>query len=186
MQLRLPPDRGGAPGTFLIAGKAELFRTPIGEVGNIDNMLTDILKELYTRDLNKLREEIEQFSDEADLWTTSEGINNSAGNLCQHLTGNLQHFFGAVLGKTGYVRDRDAEFAAKGTTKADLLADIDAAERSVRETLAGLSDEDFAKTYPIEVFDRPMTTGYFLIHLTTHFNYHLGQINYHRRLVAKA
>ena len=149
-------------------------------------MLADTLTQLYKRDLNKLREEIEQFSDEADLWTTGDGISNSAGNLCQHLTGNLQHFFGAVLGNTGYVRDRDAEFAAKGTTKADLLADIDAAERSVKETLAGLSEEDFAKTYPIEVFGHPMTTGYFLVHLSTHFNYHLGQVNYHRRLLAKA
>ena len=149
-------------------------------------MLNAILSELYERDLNKLREEIEQFTDEADLWTTSGGITNSAGNLCQHLTGNLRHFLGAVLGGSGYVRDRDAEFAAKGTTKADLLADIDAAAASVKDTLAKLTDDDFAKTYPIEVFGHPMTTGYFLVHLATHFNYHLGQINYHRRLLAKA
>src|SRR5687767_12265932 len=121
-------------------------------------MLADVLKELYERDLNKLRDEIEQFANESDLWKTSEGITNSAGNLCQHLTGNLQHFFGAVLGGTGYVRDRDAEFASKGTTKADLVAGIDAAKASVKNTLAGLSDDDFARTYPIEVFDRPMTT----------------------------
>ena len=148
-------------------------------------MLNAILSELYERDLNKLREEIELFTDETDLWTTSGGITNSAGNLCQHLTGNLRHFLGAVLGGSGYVRDRDAEFAAKGTTKADLLADIDAAAASVKDTLGKLTDEDLAKTYPIEVFGRPMTTGYFLVHLATHFNYHLGQINYHRRLLAK-
>ena len=146
-------------------------------------MLTKILSELYERDLAKLRTEIESYSNEGDLWKTSEGISNSGGNLCQHLTGNLQHFFGAVLGGTVYVRDRDAEFASKGTTKADLLTDIDAAEKSVKETLEKLSDEDFAKTYPIEVFGQPMTTGYFLTHLATHLNYHLGQINYHRRLL---
>jgi len=146
-------------------------------------MLTKILSELYERDLAKLRTEIESYSNEGDLWKTSEGISNSGGNLCQHLTGNLQHFFGAVLGGTVYVRDRDAEFASKGTTKADLLADIDAAEKSVKETLEKLSDEDFAKIYPIEVFGQPMTTGYFLTHLATHLNYHLGQINYHRRLL---
>ena len=148
-------------------------------------MLTEILTQLYERDLKKLREEIEQFTDEADLWKTSGGITNSAGNLCRHLTGNLQHFFGAVLGGSGYVRDRDAEFAAKGTTRADLIADIDNAAASVKETLAKLTDDDFAKTYPIEVFGHPMTTDYFLVHLGTHFNYHLGQINYHRRLLAK-
>ncbi|HVF30422.1 MAG TPA: DUF1572 family protein [Pyrinomonadaceae bacterium] len=149
-------------------------------------MLTQILTELYTRDLNKLREEIDHFSDEGDLWKVSEGVTNSAGNLCQHLTGNLQHFFGAVLGGTGYVRDREAEFAAKGKTRADLLADIEAAETSVIDTLAKLTVDDLGRDYPIEVYGSPMTTAYFLTHLSTHFNYHLGQINYHRRLIAKA
>ena len=149
-------------------------------------MLSTILTEIYKRDLNKLREEIEAFSNEADLWKTGDGITNSAGNLCQHLTGNLQHFFGAVLGESGYVRDRDAEFVSKGTTRADLLADIDAAEASVTNTLTRLSEEDLAATYPIEVFGHPMTTSYFLTHLSTHFNYHLGQINYHRRLLTRA
>jgi uncharacterized damage-inducible protein DinB len=149
-------------------------------------MLRQILTDLYERDLDKLREEINLFSDESDLWKTSGAVTNSAGNLCQHLTGNLQHFFGAVLGDSGYVRDRDAEFAAKGTTRAELLQGIDAARDSVRNTLAGMTDEDLGKTYPIEVFGHPMTTAYFLTHLATHFNYHLGQLNYHRRLVAKA
>ena len=148
-------------------------------------MLRKILVELYERDLGKLQEEIGQYSDEADLWKTSEGISNSAGNLCLHLTGNLKHFFGAVLGNNGYVRDRDAEFANKGVSKGDMLADIDATRNVVLSTLAELTEEDFDKPYPIEVFGQPMTTGYFLTHLTTHFNYHLGQINYHRRLVAK-
>ncbi len=147
-------------------------------------MLKKILIEIYERDLDKLKTEIEQFENEADLWKTSGAITNSAGNLCQHLTGNLQHFFGAVLGDTGYVRNRDAEFAEKGTTRADLLTDVDAALESVKNTLAKLTDGDFAKTYPIEVFGEPMTTGYFLTHLATHLSYHLGQINYHRRLLA--
>jgi uncharacterized damage-inducible protein DinB len=146
-------------------------------------MLKEILIELYERDLNKLKTEIEQFKNEADLWKTSGDVTNSAGNLCQHLTGNLQHFFGAVLGDSGYVRDREAEFAAKTSTRAELLAEIDAASESVKNTLAKLTDDDFAKTYPIDVFGKPMTTGSFLTHLTTHFNYHLGQINYHRRLL---
>ena len=87
-------------------------------------MLNEILLEIYDRDLSKLRDEINQFSNEEDLWKTSDGITNSAGNLCQHLTGNLQHFFGATLGGTGYVRNRDAEFETTGTTRADLLSEI--------------------------------------------------------------
>ena len=147
-------------------------------------MLRKVLIDLYERDLGKLKDEIQQYADEADLWKTGEGITNSAGNLCLHLTGNLKHFLGAVLGGTGYVRERDAEFANKNVSRSEMLDDIDATLDVVRSTLAGLVENDFDKPYPIEVFGHPMTTGYFLVHLTTHFNYHLGQINYHRRLVA--
>ncbi len=157
-----------------------------GTADEQEKMLSEILIELYERDLNKLRDEIEAFPDEDSLWKIEDGITNSAGNLCQHLTGNLQHFFGAVLGETGYVRDRDAEFAAKGTVRADLIADVEAARASVITTLTKLTAEDLAKPYPIDVFGKPLTTGSFLTHLTTHFNYHLGQINYHRRLLTKA
>ena len=147
-------------------------------------MLNQILTELYERDLNKLKAEIEQYADESDLWKTGGDITNSAGNLCQHLTGNLQHFFGAVLADSGYVRDRDAEFASRNATREELFADIEAARISVRNTLAALTEADFSRTYPIEVFGQPLTTGSFLTHLATHFNYHLGQINYHRRMLA--
>ena len=146
-------------------------------------MLRKVLTELYERDLNKLRDEIARYTDENDLWKTSDGISNSAGNLCLHLTGNLKHFFGAVIGGTGYVRDRDAEFANKNISRSEMLADIDATRNVVLSTLAGLTEEDLDKPYPIEVFGQPMTTGYFVTHLATHFNYHLGQINYHRRLL---
>src|SRR5688572_22657206 len=127
-------------------------------------MMNEILIELYERDLNKLKSEIEQFADENDLWKTSGDITNSAGNLAQHLVGNLQHFIGAVLGESGYVRDRDSEFASRNLSKKELLQEIDTTLAVLKETLSKLSDDDFAKTYPIEVFDRPMTTGYFLTH----------------------
>ena len=148
-------------------------------------MLKQVLLELYDRDLNKLRSEIGQFAVEADLWKTGEGITNPAGNLCLHLCGNLEHFFGAVLGGTGYVRDRDAEFANKDVSREELLGHIDAAAKTVRDVLNQLGEEDLGKTYPLEVFERPMTTAFFLTHLATHFNYHLGQINYHRRLLVR-
>ena len=148
-------------------------------------MLRNVLTNLYERDLGKLKIEIGQYENEADLWKVADGITNSGGNLCLHLIGNLNHFFGSVLGASGYVRDRDAEFADKGVSRSRLLDEIDAAQDVVLSTLAQLTEEDFDKPYPIEVFGHPMTTGYFYTHLTTHFNYHLGQINYHRRLVAR-
>lgn len=146
-------------------------------------MLTEILTDLYDRDLNKLKAEIETYADEADLWKKPGDVPNSAGNLCLHLNGNLQHFFGAVLAGTGYVRNRDAEFATTGVSRDEMLADIDVTLTVVTSTLANLTDEDLGATYPIEVFGKPMHTGWFLTHLSTHLMWHLGQINYHRRLV---
>lgn len=146
-------------------------------------MLNQILIDIYKRDLAKLKAEIELYSNEADLWRVDGKIANSAGNLTLHLAGNLRHFFGAILGDTGYVRDRDREFSEVGVSRADLLAGVDQAAADVLATLEKLTADDLARTYPIEVFGHPMTTEFFLVHLATHLNYHLGQINYHRRLL---
>lgn len=146
-------------------------------------MLTQILSELYERELNKLKAEIELYADEADLWKRPGDVPNSAGNLCLHLSGNLQHFFGAVLGGTDYVRDRDAEFSKTGVPREVMLADIDTTREVVKNTLAKLTDDDLAANFPIEVFGDPMTTGWFLTHLCTHLTWHIGQISYHRRLL---
>ena len=146
-------------------------------------MLTDILAELYERDLNKLKAEIEQYADEQDLWKKPGSVPNSAGNLCLHLIGNLQHFFGAVLNESGYVRDRDGEFSSPGKPRVEMIADIDRTIDVVKSTLARLDESRLAEIYPIEVFGRPMTTGWFVTHLATHLTWHLGQISYHRRMV---
>ncbi|HCA58460.1 MAG TPA: DinB superfamily protein [Blastocatellia bacterium] len=146
-------------------------------------MLNDVLTKLFERDLAKLKDEIGMYSNEGDLWRVEGEIANSAGNLCLHLAGNLRHFFGTVLGGTEYVRDRDAEFASKFVPRATLLAEVDAAAREVKAVLEQITDEELQKNYPIEVFGHPMTTEFFLVHLATHLNYHLGQINYHRRML---
>ncbi len=146
-------------------------------------MLQDILTSLYERDLLKLKDEISAYANEADLWRKPGDMPNSAGNLCLHLNGNLQHFFGAVLGGTDYIRDRDAEFSQTGVSRETMLADIDTTREVVKNTLAKLTDDDLAASFPIEVFGHPMTTGWFLTHLSTHLTWHLGQINYHRRII---
>jgi len=148
-------------------------------------MLTETLKDLYRRDLEKLKEEIGAYQNENALWHTDKSIPNSGGNLCLHLCGNLSHFIGATLGNNGYVRDRDLEFSAKDVPKNELLKKIDATIEAVDKTLANISDQQMAEDFPIEVFkDRPVTsTEWMLVHLATHLNYHLGQINYHRRFL---
>jgi len=141
------------------------------------------LIQLFLRDLDKLKTEISSFKDEKKIWEISGEIKNSSGNLCLHLCGNLQHFIGAVLGNSGYVRNRDAEFSKKNIPIRELVAENELTIKVVQKTLKELKEEELSKTFPINVFGFEMTTGYFLVHLTTHLNYHLGQINYHRRLL---
>jgi uncharacterized damage-inducible protein DinB len=142
------------------------------------------IAKLIDRDLKKLADEINQYPTEESIWSTKSGIKNPAGNLCLHLCGNLQHYFGAVLGKTGYVRNRDNEFAAKNIPKAELLKEIEQARTAVNETLENLKPSLLLKEYPEKVFEYPMTSMHFFTHLTAHLSYHLGQVNYHRRLLS--
>lgn len=148
-------------------------------------MITASLQSIFSRDLQKLKIEVEAYSSESNLWLVEENISNSAGNLTLHLIGNLNHFIGAVLGKTGYIREREKEFTDKNIPRSEIIANIEATKKMISEVLPTLTAEDLGSQFPMKVFGEPMTTEYFLIHLTTHLSYHLGQINYHRRLLDK-
>lgn len=145
----------------------------------------DTLKTLFSRDLKRLRAEIEQYSSEENLWKVEGSIANSAGNLCLHLIGNLNTYIGKELGNTNYVRNRDVEFSLKGVPKKELLQKIDDTIAVVNKSLQGLDESSLMQAYPILVFDQKTTTEFLLVHLATHLTYHLGQINYHRRLIDK-
>lgn len=148
-------------------------------------MLIPTLKTLFKRDLDKLSQEISSYKNEKNIWLTEEGINNSAGNLCLHLLGNLNTYIGAVIGKTGYIRNRDLEFSLKDITRQELLDGISQVTRIVDNTLDTTREEDLEQEYPLLVFDAKTSTGYYLVHLAVHLGYHLGQINYHRRMLDK-
>lgn len=141
------------------------------------------IQQLLVRDLKRLETEISQYADEQNIWKVDKLIANSAGNLCLHLCGNIQHYIGAILGKSGYVRNRDNEFAAKGIARSSLLEEIRRAIAAVEQTVPLLKDASLDAVYPQEVLGYPMTTRFFLIHLSAHLGYHLGQVNYHRRLL---
>jgi hypothetical protein len=147
-------------------------------------MLTQTLQQLYRRDLEKLKEEIAAYKNEDALWRVDKDIPNSGGNLSLHLCGNLSHFIGATLGGTGYVRNRDLEFSDKGIPREELLKKIDDTIAAIDKTMPSITDEGLAQNFPIEVFkDRPViSTEWMLTHLATHLSYHLGQVNYHRRV----
>lgn len=146
-------------------------------------MLKETLSQIFERDLNRLLTEINLYKNEDNLWVVKEGISNSAGNLCLHLLGNLNHFIGATLGHTGYVRYRDDEFSLKHIPRQDLVMNIGNCILIVKNTLKHLPEEDLEKDFPLEVFGKKDSTEFILVHLATHLTYHLGQINYHRRLL---
>ena len=148
-------------------------------------MVIDSLKTLFDRDLDRLKNELSSYKNESILWEIKKDLENSAGNLSLHIIGNLNHFIGAILGGTGYVRDRDKEFIQKDVPVSDLLTDIDEVKTTIYNTLQGISEEELSEKFPINVFGYEMTKFFFLIHLHSHLSYHLGQINYHRRLIDK-
>jgi uncharacterized damage-inducible protein DinB len=145
--------------------------------------MTESLQSLYKRDLSKLKTEIESYQNEEAIWKIDKNILNSGGNLYLHLIGNLNHFFGVILGNSGYIRNREFEFSLKNVPRTELITQVEETLNVVISTLDQLSEEDLAKNYPIEPLGYTMTTEYFLIHLFGHLSYHLGQINYHRRLL---
>lgn len=146
-------------------------------------MLIETLKTLFNRDLNQLKTEIESYQNENDIWKTQKGIANSAGNLCLHLVGNLNTYIGAEFGKTGYIRNRPLEFSLKDIPRAELLSKIEETIVVIDNALNTISEEELKKEYPLLVFENKTSTEFMLVHLTTHLAYHLGQINYHRRLL---
>ncbi|WP_407539134.1 DinB family protein [Deinococcus radiomollis] len=149
-------------------------------------MLTELVV-LFTRDLDKLLTELAAYPSEESLWTVQGDISNSAGNLALHLIGNLSQFIGDDLGPVRYARDREAEFSRRGVPRSELLQGVRQVQELVQKTLGGLDasrlDQVHPRTPPGPGFPSDMTSGSFLLHLYGHLNYHLGQINYHRRLL---
>ena len=138
---------------------------------------------VITRELKALRREIESYPNEAALWEIPPGIANPGGNLALHLAGNLQYFVGNVLGKNGYVRNRDAEFGDRDVPRAELLREIDNALAAVELAMSKIAETDLATPYPEKVGGVSSSTGAFLAHFATHLAYHLGQVDYHRRIM---
>lgn len=148
-------------------------------------MLKESLKLLFDRDLKNLKSEIESYKSEEDIWHVGKGVANSSGNLCLHIIGNLNWFIGSQFGGTGYVRHKELEFSTAKTPRVDLLIEVDKTRLVIERVLTELTIEQLEADYPIVVFKQNPSTTHFLIHLSTHLAYHLGQINYQRRLLSE-
>lgn len=146
-------------------------------------MLLAAVAGILDRDLRALARAVDAYPDERDLWRLPPGVLNSGGTLALHLAGNLQHYFGALLAGTGYRRDRAAEFADRDVPRAEILRRIEAARAAVRAAAERVSEAALQADYPEAIAGARIATGEYLIHLVAHFAYHLGQLDYHRRLV---
>jgi hypothetical protein len=144
--------------------------------------MKSFIREKFLQGLEVLRDEINAVNADGKLWKTQGDIINPPGTLALHLAGNIQHFIGAQLGKTGYVRKRDYEFNARDLKLEELLAEINAARDAIIDTFNKIPDAGLASKYPIEFLGQKRTTTEVLFILYGHMQYHLGQINYLRRI----
>lgn len=147
----------------------------------LEQEMWSVLARLLDRDLQKLHDEIAAFGSEDNIWKTTGAIINPAGTLCLHLTGSLNHFVGALMGQTGFVRDREGEFANRNVPRAEMLAGLDAARGTVAKVLASQPEGTLQSTFPRKFQEQDVTYAWFLSHILTHVSYHLGQVNYLRR-----
>jgi hypothetical protein len=146
-------------------------------------MSNNELANFYERDLRKLIEEVTLFKSEENLWRTHGSVKNSCGNLVLHIVGGLNYLIGTTLAQTGYVRNRDQEFSRKGIARKELMAELEALISMINKTINALAPQDMDREFPI-FFDKPKTTvSYVLTQLLLHLNYHLGQVNYLRRIL---
>ena len=145
-------------------------------------MIQSLIK-IFIRDLDAIALELQAYTSESTIWKVDKKITNSTGNLALHVVGNLNYFIGANLGDTGYVRQRDLEFSQKNVPVSELISKLNNTKEMVEVVLSQLSQDDLQKEYRRNPFEDYMTTEYFLLHLKSHLAYHLGQINYHRRLL---
>lgn len=136
----------------------------------------------YLDALDQIDAELALYPDETKLFEVLPGTLNSGGNLFLHLIGNLRHFYGAILLKDGYVRMREEEFSGTATLS-EIKADLMLVRGLIQVYFNGASDESFDQPFPIEFAGAQVTHGFMYLKLLQHLTYHIGQINYHRRVV---
>jgi uncharacterized damage-inducible protein DinB len=146
------------------------------------NMIRKELSYIFSRDIEKVIKELEFFQNEQNIWKTEGAISNSAGNLALHLIGNLNHYIGKKLGNTDYVRQRELEFTNKNISRYEIVSMLKSTEKVVKDTL-DTAEFEMDDNYDQDFLEKEYSNRQFLFHLIAHLNYHLGQINYLRRIL---
>ncbi len=142
----------------------------------------EYFKNLYTTQLLQLSSEISSYKKEENIWKEVNEISNCPGNLCLHICGNLKYFIGSVIGNTGYVRDRDREFSEKSLNRDELIKEVDDTVKMIENFFGKFSSRSLNQIYPLDKFGKNAEVSFIFARLVSHLSYHLGQINYHRRI----
>jgi len=146
-------------------------------------MLASWLSGVLIREVRTLIRELDAYPDETQIWATPPGVTNSTGTLALHLAGNLNHFIGGVLGGSGYKRDRDAEFSRRDVPRTELKRELEGAVATIERVVPALDRAVLEAPYAAPPGGYTFVTGDFLVHLASHLAYHIGQVDYHRRMV---
>ena len=146
-------------------------------------MFIESIHRIMIRELQGLKSELLAYQNEGDIWRSVPGLPNTAGTIGLHVAGCLQHFVGAQLGDSGFVRDREAEFSRRDVSVAEIVGELDQTIAALDETFARLEEAAMERPFPQEIAGVRPTVGEYLVHLLSHLAYHLGQVDYHRRCV---
>jgi hypothetical protein len=180
--------KAGLPASIIVAQSVRRHRAlrPAVKARETDPMtIAAGLATLFSRDLTRLIQELRAFPNDETLWESAPGVKNSAGNLVLHLEGNLREYIGRQLGQVAYTRVRDQEFAPAGISRDDLVRRMEQVKGLVVKVVSGLSDNELAAPYPESVLETTLCSRDFLVHLHGHLNFHLGQIDYLRRILTE-
>lgn len=145
-------------------------------------MMREAFRRVYLRDLETAAREVEAYASDESLWARIPGLANSGGTLARHLAGNMRHFIGHLLGGSGYVRDREAEFSGTSMPRAAVAAELRSAAAEVDAAIDRFPPDQLAAPFPVTIANVQLTTERAMMHFVAHLAYHLGQIDYHRRM----
>ena len=149
--------------------------------------LNHTIGEGFARRYEELAAQVKKLADDLtdeQFWTKPFAFGNSFGHLVLHLTGNMNYYIGAEIAGTGYVRDREREFAeAARPPKNDVMQRFDDAVAIVARTARAQGENDWSKAYTAMREEDADNRFNIFLRCATHLHDHIGQIVYlHKEL----
>jgi uncharacterized damage-inducible protein DinB len=147
-------------------------------MNNLSNTVADGFIYYYQDFVRRVKSLAEKLSEE-QFWKKPYPYGNSFGNLVLHITGNLNYYIGAQIANTGYLRERELEFAENHTEhKGEVLSKLDEAVDIVIETLKTQTHQTWEEEYTAIGVDDVKDRFSIYLRVAVHFHHHIGQMIY--------